>query len=307
MDFDEADPYPDPYMNPDLTLESDSDPGEDFDRDAPEALGWVCYRGTLADVQRMVEQFGLTPADARANRNVALRMACRRGHFEMAQWLADTFHLTAEDARDYNNYALRVVCEDGNLDIARWLVDTFHLTAEDARTGYHSPLLRACVMCRLEMVQWLVSTFDLTAEDIRAEDNAALKHACGTLLGMGGGLALAAWLIDRFHLTMADGGASIMVRACETDKTDVVELLVDRFGLTADDIRAGGLLAAACSSRWSIRIAEWLVDTFHLTADDARDIDTAALPAASALWLHTRFSVGAAETGQTEPDPIKPV
>ena len=71
------------------------------------AVRWLaddCRRGATEDAQWMAGRFGLTPADARADDNDALRGACENGHTATAQWLADRFGLTPADARADDNY-----------------------------------------------------------------------------------------------------------------------------------------------------------------------------------------------------------
>jgi hypothetical protein len=65
--------------------------------------------------------------------DVTLSSASAAGHLGVCRWLAETFHLTPDDARAEHNYALRLAAYNGHLDVCRWLTETFHLTAADAR------------------------------------------------------------------------------------------------------------------------------------------------------------------------------
>jgi hypothetical protein len=111
---------------------------------APARLQVTCRNGQQLAAQWLVERFGLTAADARAEDNKALRGVCANGHLAVAQWLAETFSLTAEDARANDNWALRMACENGHLAVAQWLAERFSLTAEDARAEDNDALRWAC-------------------------------------------------------------------------------------------------------------------------------------------------------------------
>jgi hypothetical protein len=84
---------------------------------------------TTPDRLRIPLLVGLTPVDARADDNYALRVACGNGHVAVAQWL------TAADARAGGNWALRWGQANGQLAMARWLVDRFGITKDEAGTN----------------------------------------------------------------------------------------------------------------------------------------------------------------------------
>lgn len=59
----------------------------------------------------------------------------RGGRLEIARWLVDTFGLTVEDARADGDFALYWACLNGHLGTAQWLAETFKLIAEKGRGG----------------------------------------------------------------------------------------------------------------------------------------------------------------------------
>jgi hypothetical protein len=50
-----------------------------------------CANGHLAVAQWLVEEFGLTAIDARANGDEALSLARMNGHYRVVQWLDTQF------------------------------------------------------------------------------------------------------------------------------------------------------------------------------------------------------------------------
>lgn len=114
--------------------------------EARNAIGVACYYGHV-DVLRylhgryirvcvfkfLIEGFGLSRVDARANDNYALRIACRNGHVSVLEYLHKGFGLTADDARARNNFAIRHACARGHLSILKYLCEGFGLTIKDAR------------------------------------------------------------------------------------------------------------------------------------------------------------------------------
>ena len=65
------------------------------------------------------------------------------GHGGIAEWLVDHFGLTAEDARAEDNDALCHCVAGGHTKTAKWFVDHFNLAAEDARCD-DNLILRLC-------------------------------------------------------------------------------------------------------------------------------------------------------------------
>jgi hypothetical protein len=109
---------------------------------------------------------GLTPADARADNNWALRKACAGGHLAAAQWLTERFGLTAADARAWHNEVLWWACRNGHLEVAQWLTERFGLTAADVRAADNEALRWACANGHLDVAQWLTEEFGITQEEI---------------------------------------------------------------------------------------------------------------------------------------------
>ena len=82
-------------------------------------------KGQEQSLRWLAKRFGLTAANARADRNYALRTSCVNGHLEVAKWLVARFGLTASDARAKGNHALRGACENNHQKVIHWLEEQF--------------------------------------------------------------------------------------------------------------------------------------------------------------------------------------
>lgn len=145
----------------------------------------ACQHGHLEVAQWLTKRFSLTPANARASHNYALRQACGQGHLELVQWLTEYFKLKPDDARACSNWALRCACSNGHLELAQWLVRHFNLDATDARTDDNLILCQTSGNGHLGVVQWLMQHFSLGGNDARP----ALRYADAN-----GQIALTDWL-----------------------------------------------------------------------------------------------------------------
>lgn len=189
------------------------------------ALRTACACGHLAVAAWLADRFGLTVADARAADNWALRRACARGHLRVAAWLADRFGLTVADARAFNNWALRYSCRNDHLSVAARVTGRFGLESADARACDDHVSYWTYKNGLTPIIIWFADRFN-TNMDAKAR-NVLFRTACLT-----GRLALAAWLADRFSLSLA--AAEALREACANGHLSVAIWLADRFGLTAN-------------------------------------------------------------------------
>ena len=65
-----------------------------------------------------------------------LHDSCYYGHVEIVKWLTSHFNLSPEDARADDNYALRWSCANGHLDVAQWITSHFKLSLDDVCAVY---------------------------------------------------------------------------------------------------------------------------------------------------------------------------
>ena len=87
-------------------------------------LMMACHYGHLGTAQWLV---GAYPGVA-DNPQRAFRAACEYGHLSIAQWLADRFGLTPADARADDNGALRYARANGHRHTVEWLRTRFGLS-----------------------------------------------------------------------------------------------------------------------------------------------------------------------------------
>jgi hypothetical protein len=113
----------------------------------------VLRRPELADV--------LKPRMLTLTKGVTLSSAAEAGRLNTCRWLTETHHLTPEDARAYDNHALRWASSNGHLAVCRWLTETFHLTADDARACGNYALYMAFCCGHSAVCRWLTETFHL--------------------------------------------------------------------------------------------------------------------------------------------------
>ena len=140
-------------------------------------------KGHADVVGDLADAFGLTADDARASNG--LRWACQYGHTAVVRRLLG-MGLTAADARDNRNLALSYASAMGNLEVVEMLVGT-GLTPADALQpsvgmqefgdeqlfcAFHL----ACYKGHAEVVEFLLGT-GLTAADARAAAAHAGAHA----------------------------------------------------------------------------------------------------------------------------------
>lgn len=168
------------------------------------------------------------------------------------------------------HYAAR----EGQAGLLQWLHDT--LILENTRTksvkGRALDLLyQACQQSSPECAQWITTTFP--GVDVRAAENYAFQIACEH-----GGLAMAQWLYETFHLTRQDACAckNYAFRwACKNGKLDVAQWLYETFQLTSADMHAhfdDALYGANANGR--VFVVEWLHELAKAGAIDGWDSPT---------------------------------
>jgi hypothetical protein len=96
-----------------------------------------------------------------------------------------------------------------------------------------------------------------------------------------GHLSVVQWLVQRFGLTAEDARDSnneALSWACENGHLAVAQWLATHFELTAKDVRANGneALRLACYYGY-LEVAQWLVTYFELTSMDVRILNNEAL------------------------------
>jgi hypothetical protein len=100
----------------------------------------------------------------------------------------------------------------------------------------------------------------------------AFRYACKY-----GHLEIVQWLVETFGLTTEDVKSDNNLAfqwACGYGHLEVAQWLVRTFDLTAEDIRNDNYVFGwACFDRY-LKIAQWLVETFKLTAEDVRSDST---------------------------------
>jgi len=144
----------------------------------------------------------------------------------------------------------------------------------------------------------LMGLFQLYGHTTRLVATSHFNEACNR-----GHLTVMQWLVSRFGLTADDARANdnlALVRVCSQGHLAAAQWLVAHFGLTVKDMRNSYYaLPWACIGGHSA-MAQWLVARFGLTVDDVRSGDILRYVCAEknlemAKWLATRFELTAAD------------
>jgi hypothetical protein len=125
----------------------------------------LSFRNQICVTQWLIEKFGLTAQDVRANGNALIRDffdVSTRYRFQDLQWFITHFGLTIDDAR--TNDALFFSVQTGRLSNVQWMFNYFRFTVEDVRAN-NNRVLRQCYRDNnLLILQWLTKQFDLRNE-----------------------------------------------------------------------------------------------------------------------------------------------
>lgn len=272
-----------PYAAADL--ESDDDtilicksvaPGwhASFRRSAPhdggyrKALVTLIKRGELATLSRSPALF--TRADVLADGMSAITEACCTGSLQVLRWLKATYDLRPEDLfSDISRGCESVVIslsESGDIGAALCLGEVFDLGPELAGDHTAVALGQACTHGNLGVARWLKATFRLTIDDVRFE----MEYHCLRQLCRYNYFEMAKWLADAFELTPYDGRICDnypLLCACSNGNLEMVQWLVEAFGLGLADVQ-GSRVLSAMAAEGNLRVVKWLVRHFAIGASE---------------------------------------
>ncbi len=263
----------------------------------------VVSSGHQEKIHWMVEAFGITAAEIRADGCRVLTRACGNGFLTIAQWLADKFGLSAADVQTGGKCpSLYWACHGGHLAVARWLVERFDLTIAEIQADKETLVANAAIYGRKDVLEWLVDEFGLfifgeTQWPIWEGIGRAVFYTCNNRH-----LEIAKWLVASTKLDAKNVSdkwlTSIFTIACERGNLDIALWFSSWAGLTAEDMRAKykealhGAYKVGC-----LAAVQWMVDNFALTSDDARECLSITprepTPGYSATrdWLKARFKL----------------
>jgi hypothetical protein len=193
----------------------------------------------------------------------AFKAACAGGHLLVAQRLTETSWLLSELIKIVLEL-LPAVAGGGHLAVAKWL---WSFTGIDQiRAVYPAATLDSFIAQSLanaaggghvSMALWLLVEFNVTRS----------PQALGTMraAAMRGRVAAATWLLDRYACSRGEHLAAMLPDAANLE---IVRVLDDRFGLTADDfmrpwaqtLRSRPLEAACDKNR--LDIVTWAFERF---------------------------------------------
>jgi hypothetical protein len=214
-----------------------------------------------------------TPAD----RTTSILIAALRNSIQYParlDWVMSRFWIQVDDLRHKDCEFLRVAYYVGGLARLARLHKEHSLTREDVSANEHELLRAAANSGDWVTVQWLAETFNLTSVDARAKDNAALRGAAG-----GSYLQVIKYLVESMGLKKSDAldrasGDSAFLAACNFDHREVINWLIEKFSMTAEDIRAHDNAALVeCASSAHFDTLKLLTEKFGLTLDDLQSPD----------------------------------
>ncbi len=194
-----------------------------------------CARGQVADVEWLVDAFGIDPASYCS----AVEYACARNNLEVVLWLSDRSDGTYEGVEAIFDMFYRV-CKAGMLDVTGAMLDYFdpgQLRGPDIAAGLL--LNSACGRGDLKMAELVAGHLDMSGVDAWR----VLGSAC-----IGGNIGLVGWAAERFDP---------LVTAHMTDSP------AERARL-----QAGNLLRSVCA-RGHADIAMWLIERYSMSAAEA--------------------------------------
>lgn len=210
----------------------------------------ACKGGRLAVAAWLRAAFELTPRDARAADNYALRHACAGGHLSVVGWLVDTFGLDAADAAARDSAAFKAACRNGRLVVARWLAQRFGST----RAVAASALAEACRAGRLDVAEWLTQQAPACRRDQPAGSVAcALRRACRRNRA-----PFVKWLLASFTVAAEDRHRAAVVACAHCPNTAIIHRLLKRSRRPMAMARLLELLLAACAGG-RVELYSWLV------------------------------------------------
>lgn len=257
------------------------------------ALSTAAAGGHLAVVRWLVEEFGLTAADARDNQDGALVASAEHGHLPVVRYLAERFY-TAERAPAAFDAAVRT----GHMPVVTYLADWFGVHAGDVTCGTHTMLQLATESGHMDVVLYMAERFNMhpcasSLSWTAANGHLAMlqylverrgmsapheRHHVLMHMVMLGGAAVVRYIVERLGVTAEELDDGCLPDLCAVGDVDAVRYIVETFGMTAQDARSDDNAAlVVAASRGHMDVVRYLVDTFGLTPKDARSQNNNAL------------------------------
>ena len=253
---------------------------DDARLDSNHALKNVVGNGDIKTLRYLVENLGLDTAEDAAclllvKGKSSFFEAIYKGHVDVVKYLVETFGFTLQDMLGvYHNFNLSFASLFGDIDVLKMNMQA----ATNAKTAGESDYLQFQNK-QIEMLQYLIRTFSLTRQDLFCRNKTLFVNAATY------GHASVMKLLIQTCDTMANAPHenreknNIFQAAVLGGNLQVVKLVVEAFGINADDARADKNHALRTAVQFGhLSVLQFLVEELHLALPgDALDIEQDAI------------------------------